>query len=202
MEKLIGLKDETFEVIAVKPGTTTINPPFNQPVTIPCYNVKAKGNACVAENAIIDKLGDEYKACAINASTVSVYAVADLDAALEVSPALSGITINNAWYVQSLPRHIVAELPTGETVMFYIDPMRIVKESELRPYKGHHPRKVSAQPLPDYLYRFYGLVKNEETASEVIRVRLRPSEKDKLDQAARVAGKNVSEFVRSFVQGL
>ena len=53
----------------------------------------------------------------------------------------------------------------------------------------------------DFL-QFYGLEKNEEIASEWVKVRLRPSEKERLEQAAKDANQNVSEFIRAFVQGL
>lgn len=110
--------------------------------------------------------------------------------------------VNNAWYVKQLPNEIVLELVDGRMVFAHMTPFRELKDSELHEYKGYHPRKCSAEPIPGYLYRFYGLEKNEEIASEWVKVRLRPSEKEKLEQAAKDAGQNVSEFIRAFVQGL
>ncbi|WP_319403191.1 plasmid mobilization protein [uncultured Anaeromusa sp.] len=110
--------------------------------------------------------------------------------------------VNNAWHVKQLPNEIVLELVDGRMVFAPMTPFRELNDSELHEYKGYHPRKCSAEPIPGYLYRFYGLEKNEEIASEWVKVRLRPSEKEKLEQAAKDANQNVSEFIRAFVQGL
>ena len=110
--------------------------------------------------------------------------------------------VNNAWYVKQLPNEIVLELVDGRMVFAHMTPFRELSDSELHEYKGYHPRKCSAEPIPGYLYRFYGLEKNEEIASEWVKVRLRPSEKERLEQAAKDANQNVSEFIRAFVQGL
>lgn len=110
--------------------------------------------------------------------------------------------VNNAWYVKQLPNEIVLELVDGRMAFAHMTPFRELNDSELHEYKGYHPRKCSAEPIPGYLYRFYGLEKNEEIASEWVKVRLRPSEKERLEQAAKDANQNVSEFIRAFVQGL
>jgi len=112
------------------------------------------------------------------------------------------MTINGAWYLNALPNHIVIELQDGSLAKFFMTPFRGIKEGDLTQYKGYHPRKSKGQPLPDYLYRFYGLARNEESLSEVIRVRVSPTEKGKLDTAAANAGKTVSEFLREYVRGL
>ena len=87
-------------------------------------------------------------------------------------------TVNGAWYLEALPNQIVTELEDGSLAMFFINPFRAITDKDLRPYKSYHPRKCKGQPLPDYLYRFYGLQRNEESLSEVIRVRVSPSEKE------------------------
>ncbi|MFZ5596093.1 MAG: plasmid mobilization protein [Bacillota bacterium] len=110
--------------------------------------------------------------------------------------------INGAWYLDSLPNEIVAELEDGKLVMFRLTPFRLITQGDLKDYKGHHPRKCKGQPLPEYLYRFYGLIRNEESLSEVIRVRVSPTEKEKLEAAASNAGKTVSEFLREYIRGL
>jgi hypothetical protein len=104
------------------------------------------------------------------------------------------IKVNGAWYLDALPIHIVVEKENGELAKYTLVPFREIQESELTVYKSYHPRKCKGQPVPIYLYRFYGLVKNEESASEVIHVRLTPTEKSKLQDAA--GEKNVSEFIR------
>lgn len=114
------------------------------------------------------------------------------------------LTINGAWYINQLPNNIVCELVDGTLKMFFITPFKAQKIEEMREYKGYHPRKCKGSPLPDYLYRFYGLQKNEESATEVIHVRLTPSEKAQVENW----GKNqqpsmtVSETVRAMIRTL
>ena len=110
--------------------------------------------------------------------------------------------INGAWYVNNLPTHLVLELENGTLAMVNMTPFRELSEKDLGQYKGHHPRKCKGQPLPDYLYRFYGLEKSEETANEVIHIRLTPSEKTKVQTAADGQNKTLSEFVREWVRTL
>ena len=110
--------------------------------------------------------------------------------------------INGAWYIDALPNQIVIELENGDLKMFFLTPFRELELDDLLQYKGYHPRKCKGQPLPYYLYRFYGLQKNDESLSEVVRFRLRPSEKQKLNTASKNAGKTESEFLRDFVGGL
>jgi len=112
------------------------------------------------------------------------------------------MTINGAWYLDALPQNIIIERVDGSLAMFYLTPLRGIREQDLKPYKGYHPRKSKGQPLPDYLFRFYGLSRNEESLSEVIRVRVSPSEKEKLEAAASNEGKTVSEFLREYIRGL
>lgn len=112
------------------------------------------------------------------------------------------LKINGAWYINQLPEHIVLELPDNTLAMVRVSPFRHLTEQDFGQYKGHHPRKCKGQPLPDYLYRFYGLEKSDETANEVIHVRLMPSEKAAIQTAADGAGKTVSEFVRDWVRTL
>lgn len=112
------------------------------------------------------------------------------------------IKVNGAWYLDSLPTMIVIEKEDNTLAMFYINPFKLIEDADLKYYKGHHPRKCKGQPLPAYLYRFYGLTKSEETANEVIHIRLTPSEKERVQTAADGAGKNVSEFIRDYIRGL
>ncbi len=105
--------------------------------------------------------------------------------------------INNAWYVDELPDHAVIETEHGQMAMFLIVPFRTLTEDDLIAYKGHNPRKMKGQPIPEYIYKFYGLKKNDEAMSEVIRARIRPSEKQAFLEAAD--GKTESEFLREIV---
>jgi hypothetical protein len=112
------------------------------------------------------------------------------------------LVINRAWYLDSYPSSIIIERADNSLGMINLSPFRAVKPQDIRDYKSHHPRKCKGQPLPDYLYKFYGLARNEESLSEVIRVRVSPTEKEKLETTASNADKNVSEFLREYIRGL
>lgn len=112
------------------------------------------------------------------------------------------LTINGAWYVDNYPSLIIAEMVDNSLMMFHLTPFRKIRQTDLRPYKGYHPRKCKGSPLPDYLYRFYGLARNNESLSEVIRVRVSQSEKEKLEAAAANAGATVSEHLRGLIRAL
>lgn len=110
--------------------------------------------------------------------------------------------INGAWNIEALPNHIVVERTDGSLAKFMLTPFRAINDDKLTVYKGYHPRKCKGNPLPNYLYKFYGLQRNEESLTEVIRVRLSPSEKGKLDAISKNEGKNVSEFIRDYIRSL
>lgn len=117
-------------------------------------------------------------------------------------PQCNPMIINGAWYINQLPNQLVLELVDGSLGMFYLTPFRAIKEADIKLYKGYHPRKCKGSPLPEYLYRFYGLARNEETLSEVIRIRVSPSEKEKLEAVAANGDKTISEFIRDYIRGL
>jgi hypothetical protein len=112
--------------------------------------------------------------------------------------------VNGAWYINQLPDHLVIELVDGSLKMALMTKFKPLAKDDLKPYNGHHPRKCKGQPLPDYLYRFYGLERNEESLSEVIRVRVSPSERTKLEAYAAnlEPSKTVSEVVRDYIRSL
>lgn len=112
------------------------------------------------------------------------------------------LIINGAWYLEAYPGIIIAEMADNTLKMFNLTPFRAIKETDLRPYKAYHPRKCKGSPLPEYLYRFYGLARSDETMSEVIRVRVSPTEKEQLGTAASNAGKTVSEYMRDYIRTL
>jgi hypothetical protein len=92
------------------------------------------------------------------------------------------------------------ELDNGELTMFFLTPFREIKQSDLLQYKGYHPRKLKGQPLPDYLYKFYGLKKNDESMSEVVRLRITPTEKTKLEAYAASKNQTVSDLLRGQIR--
>lgn len=110
--------------------------------------------------------------------------------------------INGAWNISALPNDVVVELAGGELRRFGLTPFRPIKESDLSPYAGSHPRKVRGQPLPDYLYRYYGLEKSDESLSEVIRLRVSPSEKMAFEAYAGSLDprQSVSDVLREFIR--
>ena len=110
--------------------------------------------------------------------------------------------INGAWYLNQLPNQVVLERIDGSLGMFCLTPFRAITVKDIKPYKGYHPRKCKGSPLPEYLYRFYGLARNDESLSEVIRVRVSPTEKEKLEAASGNEDKTVSEFLRDYIRGL
>lgn len=116
------------------------------------------------------------------------------------APVGESMVINGAWYLDALPTCVVMERMDGTLAKFFLTPFRSITEKDLTPYKSYHPRKCKGQPLPDYLYKFYGLARNEESLSEVIRVRVSPSEKEKLEAAAENAKATVSEFIREIIR--
>lgn len=110
------------------------------------------------------------------------------------------LVVNGAWYTNNYPNLIITELADNSLKMFYLTPFRKIGETDLKPYKGYHPRKMKGSPLPEYLYRFYGLERNQESLSEVVRVRLSPTEKERLEAAAKNEGLTVSEFLRDQIR--
>lgn len=114
----------------------------------------------------------------------------------------SPVAISGAWYVDALPGAVVAELTDGTLGSFAISPFRAVTLEDLAPYDGPHPRKLHGIPVPAVLYQYYGMEKSEESLSEILRVRLSPSDLEKIKAAADAAGKTVSEFAREWVRSL
>ena len=68
------------------------------------------------------------------------------------------IKVKQAWYLNQLPSHIVAELPDARLVIFRLSPFSRVSEDELKPYRGYHPSRCAAWPVPDYALKHYGMV--------------------------------------------
>ena len=104
--------------------------------------------------------------------------------------------IRNAWNIKQMPDHYIAELDNGALETFRVTPFREIKESDLTEYKGGHPRKMRGVPMPEYLYRFYGLERVESVMTEVVRIRMTP---DQADKFRAVGG---SETVRKLIDGM
>jgi len=112
------------------------------------------------------------------------------------------LLVNGAWYLDAYPTAIITEMADNTLRMFHLTPFRKITEKDLRPYKAYHPRKCKGSPLPDYLYRYYGLERSSETLSEVIRVRVSPVEKQTLEAAAENADVTISEYLRQMIRAL
>lgn len=115
------------------------------------------------------------------------------------------IKIKGAWYIDSMPQMIVIERVDNTLAMCYLSPFRDIVESELKEYRGYHPRQVKGQPLPEYLYQYYDFEKiadESETASEMVHIRISPTEKDKVGILAKNDNKTVSEYIRGLIRGL
>lgn len=115
---------------------------------------------------------------------------------------MEAMTVNGVWNVEALPNNYIVELTDGTLKMFNVTPFREISDADLTPHKGWHPRKMKGRPMPEYLYRFYGLVRNDETMSEVVHLRLTPSEKGKLDAAAKNENLTISEYLRAHIRSL
>jgi hypothetical protein len=112
----------------------------------------------------------------------------------------NALTISGAWYIESLPGFIVAELEDGTLISFPISPYREITSDDTTIYEGQHPRKLHGVPVPTSLYPYYNLDKSDESLSEVIRVRVSPSELERVRAAA--GNKSLSEFVRAWIRTL
>ncbi len=112
------------------------------------------------------------------------------------------LEVKGSWYVDQLPTKIVIELKDGSLEMFNLSPFKKITFRDLLQYKGLHPRKLKGDPLPEMLYQYYGLTHYKETMSEVIKIRLKPSERDKLSTVAEAADLSVSEFIRDYIKTL
>jgi hypothetical protein len=132
--------------------------------------------------------------------------LAEFGVDLKDHPQHHAITVNGAWYIDYMPDDVVIELDDGSLMTFKIVPFREIALEDLRPYdKGRqHPRKISGNPVPVYLYRFYGLTKNAESATEVIHVRVTPTEKAAIERYAAnlEPRKSTSEVLRDYIRSL
>ena len=114
------------------------------------------------------------------------------------------IKVNGAWFLTAYPTSLIIEIDTGVLKMAHITPLEPLNIDKLRDYKAYHPRKCKGQPLPSYLYKFYGLEKNDETATETLHTRMTPSEKVKIEAyAANQEPKmSVSDVIRQLIRDL
>ncbi|MFT9055464.1 MAG: hypothetical protein ABF449_02395 [Ethanoligenens sp.] len=110
--------------------------------------------------------------------------------------------INGAWNISAYPNEIIVELSDGTLKHFFINPFRKITDKDLHQYNGYHPRKAKGQPLPDYMYPLYGLERNAESLSEVIRLRVSPSEKAAFESYTNSLEprQSVSDALREFIR--
>lgn len=113
------------------------------------------------------------------------------------------LIINGAWHLDDLPEKIICEMEDRSLRQVPLAPMQIWENSNvLEPYTGIHPRKCSGAPFPEYLYAFYGFKKNSESATEVIRCRVTPTEKNDFDNWCSKNGNlSMAEGLRRLVLG-
>lgn len=113
------------------------------------------------------------------------------------------LMINAAWHLEEMPDKIICEMEDRSLRQIPINPMVVVENSlELEIYHGPHPRKCSGSPFPEYLFLYYGLEKNSESASEVIRCRVTPTEKSDFDNWCSKNGNlTMAEGLRRLVLG-
>lgn len=107
--------------------------------------------------------------------------------------------VNGVWNIESLGNMYVAEMENGELKMFPVAPFKELKESDLKDYKGHHPRKMKGIPMPEYLFKFYGLELNPD-ASDAVRVRVKVSLKNRYEEYCKVNDTDPSRDLREYMQ--
>jgi len=111
----------------------------------------------------------------------------------------STFDVCGAWFLADVPEHMVIELADHRMVMAPLRPEKGQTEPDFKLYDGPHPRKCKGQPVPEWQFRFYGMVRVSETASEILRVRLTPSDYKRLSESADAAGKPISDLVREWI---
>lgn len=114
------------------------------------------------------------------------------------------IMVNGVWNAEAFPTHYIVEHTDGSLSKFYITPFRILTEDDFTVFKGHHPRRMKGMPMADYLYQHYGLEKSTESLTEVLRLRVTPSEKEKFEAYCKSLSpsQTVSELLRSYMRSL
>lgn len=69
------------------------------------------------------------------------------------------IRIKGAWQIKQYPGLYITELENGEIRMFKASPERVLSEADIRiVWDDKHPLKLDGKPLPEHLYKTYGLV--------------------------------------------
>lgn len=107
------------------------------------------------------------------------------------------------WLLNDLPEYGIVELPSRDLYRFRLEPYRTLEpERDFTPYTGQHPRKISGTPLPDTMYRLYGLSRSNEAMTEMLRIRVTPSEQKALQAAAKKERVTVSELIREYIASL
>lgn len=177
-------------------------------VSVPCSTLASGYNVVrfFREEDANERIASEPGAELIDKKTALLRAGGSFDEITShyfgVNSSPTNIAVSGAWYIDSLPGFVVAELEDGQLVSFPLSPYRYLTDEDLSDYNGIHPRRQHGTPMPAALYTYYGLEKSEEILSEVLRVRLSPSELERVKSAADAAQKTVSEYTRDWIRGL
>ncbi len=110
--------------------------------------------------------------------------------------------IAGAWYIDAYPDEIIIEKEDGSLGMFHLVPFREISDDDIRPYKGQHPREIKGQLLPIYLYKFYGLERETEILSELLRIRVSPLQLKKIQVYAKNNKTDMSKVLRDYIDSL
>jgi len=115
--------------------------------------------------------------------------------------------ISGAWSIEQLPDQYVLELlERGEDgkrrlVKFRLSPCRQITEADFTAYRGYHPRKMKALPLPEYMLKLYGLEGADEPLDETLHLRVSVQDKRRLEEEARARGETLTDYLRYRVFG-
>lgn len=112
--------------------------------------------------------------------------------------------VYGVWFIPKLPDKYVAERDDGILFQFEMYPFRRITDHDIQTYVGLHPQCCKGQPIRDYLYHFYGLIKNDENAMETINMQVTLKEKLKIETYAANFDppKTISEVIREWIESL
>ena len=110
--------------------------------------------------------------------------------------------VNGVWNVKDDNVHMVIEMPDRSLKIAPIYPVQPISEEMLKENNGYHPRRLSGEPLPGWLYSIFGLERSNDIANVTIHIRVTPTEKEILEKTASTNGKKLSEFVRDWIATL
>jgi hypothetical protein len=104
------------------------------------------------------------------------------------------VTVVNCAWVQG--GALVADFGGGRLLSAPLAPYRALDESGMAAHEGPHPKHARCPRLPESMYALYGLEKSGEAATEVLRVRLTPTEMEDVKAAAKASDMPLSDYAR------